>query len=117
MEGNDNGVWYQVVYHRRLGGSVSTNLDNDVRGHIGNQHLDPYVKSGIWGYNCRFIEGTNKYSTHAWAIAVDVSSRYEPLGQCYSTTNYHHDQIWRDHRWTCGKQWCDPMHFQYASGY
>ena len=114
---HDNGVWYEVRFHRKLGGSVSTNLDNDVRGHIGNQHLDPYVKSGIWGYNCRFIDGTNKYSTHAWGIAVDVSAVYEPLGQCHSTVNYHHDQIWRDHRWTWGKQWCDPMHFQFASGY
>jgi hypothetical protein len=32
--------------------------------------------------------------------------------------NHNHAYIWRNHRWTWGKAWCDPMHFQYAtSGY
>lgn len=113
----DTGDYYPVYFHRRLGGSRSSNLDNDVRGHIGNQHLDRYVKSGIWGYNCRYIGGTRKWSTHAWGIAVDVSSRREPNGQCYSRVNHNHAPIWKNHRWTWGKKWCDPMHFQYASNY
>ena len=113
----DNGASYSVVFHRKLGGTASSNLDHDVRGHIAKQHLNPYVKSGIWGYNCRFISGTSKYSAHAWGIAVDVSSAYEPDGQCHSTMNWRHAPIWRDHRWTWGNAWCDPMHFQYASGY
>ena len=113
----DNGVSYRVNYHRKLGGAVSSNLDYDVRGHIAKQHLGRYVKSGIWGYNCRFVGGTRSYSTHAWGIAVDVSASFEPQGQCHSTTNWRHAGIWRDHRWTWGKSWCDPMHFQYATGY
>lgn len=113
----DTGEYYTVRFHKKLGGSRSSNLDNDVRGHIGNAHLDPYVKSGIWGYNCRYIAGTTKWSTHAWGIAVDVSSLYEPNGQCESTTNYHHAQIWKDHRWRWGLSWCDAMHFQYARNY
>lgn len=111
---SDNGHWYNVVFHRRLGGRASSNLDNDIRGHIGNQHLEPWIKSGIWGYNCRFIAGTYKWSTHAWGIAVDVSSRYEPYGRCWSSTNRNHDHVWKFHRWTWGLSFCDPMHFQYA---
>lgn len=124
---SDNGVLYTFKFHRKLGGKgtawlkdkggASTNLDNDVRGHIGNQHLGEYVRHGIWGYNCRYIAGTTKWSTHAWGIAVDVSSAWEPAGQCYSKVNYHHDQIWKDHGWKWGKQWCDAMHFQYARNY
>ena len=113
----DNDVLYDVRFHRKLGGSVSTNLDNDVRGHIGNQHLDRYVRHGIWGYNCRDVRGGSGPSTHAWGIAVDVSSAAEPFGQCWSAVNHHHDQIWRDHRWIWGNSWCDAMHFQYAADY
>jgi D-alanyl-D-alanine carboxypeptidase len=113
----DNGVWYTVRFHRKLGGDASTNLNNDVYGHIQNQHLAPYVKHGIYGYSCRKIDGTNSWSTHAWGIAVDVSSAEEWYGKCHSTVNYHHDQVWRNHGWTWGLSFCDPMHFQYATGY
>lgn len=123
----DNGVRYTVRFHKRLGGfptemvsdkgGRSTNLDNDVYGHIKNQHLSRYVLSGIWGYNCRYISGTTSWSAHAWGIAVDVSSAHEPNGQCVSEVNKHHARIWRYHRWKWGRAWCDPMHFQYARDY
>lgn len=123
----DNGVYYTVRFHRKLGGmptemvsdkgGASTNLDNDVHGHIRDEHLGKYTLSGIWGYNCRTIAGSNAWSTHAWGIAVDVSSAYEPFGKCTSDVNKHHAHIWRDHRWKWGKSFCDPMHFQYAVNY
>lgn len=123
----DNGHYYRIRFHKKLGGKGtafvperggrSTNLDNDVRGHIANGHLDRYLRSGIWGYLCRYIAGTTRYSTHAWGIAVDVSAVDEPNGQCHSTVNRHHAHIWKGHRWKWGRAWCDPMHFQYAAGY
>ena len=113
----DNGIVYTVRFHKKLGGSASTNLDNDIRGHIGNRHLDRYIRHGIYGYNCRDIRGGSSPSTHAWGIAVDASSADEPNGQCWSSTNYHHSDIWKNHRWTWGRAWCDAMHFQYASDY
>ena len=111
----DNDVWYTVNYHRKLGGNTSSNLDNDVRGHIGNNHLDWAVTHGIWGYACRDVRGGSSASTHSWGIAVDVSSAAEPMGQCYSRHNRYHADIWKQHRWTWGLSWCDPMHFQYAN--
>jgi hypothetical protein len=114
---DDTGQWYLIRFHRKLGGDASSNLNNDVYGHIQNEHLARYVDHGIWGYACRNIEGTNVTSTHAWGIAVDVSSAEEWYGKCHSTVNYRHDQIWRNHRWTWGLSFCDPMHFQYADGY
>jgi hypothetical protein len=113
----DTGEWYSVYFHRRLGGGVSSNLDNDIRGHIGNAHLDWAVDHGIWGYNCRDVRGGGSPSTHAWGIAVDVSSAEEWNGKCNSTVNENHAYIWQDHRWTWGLAWCDPMHFQYAADY
>jgi len=124
----DNGDTYTVVFHRKLGGyptemvsdkgGRSTNLDNDVYGHIQNEHLQPYIRHGIYGYACRYIRGsTSQWSTHAFGIAIDVSSVDEPQGQCSSTVNRYHRRIWEDHNWYWGLAFCDPMHFQYATNY
>ena len=123
----DTGVTYTVWFHKKLGGYPTemvgdkggslTNLDNDVYGHIQNAHLQPYVKHGIYGYACRSIRNGTAWSTHAWGIAVDVSSVEEYLGKCTSSTNNYHAPIWQSHNWYWGLAFCDPMHFQYATGY
>jgi hypothetical protein len=122
-----NGTVYNVTFHRKLGGMKtsilndqdgrSTNLDNDVWGHINVRGDARYLKHGIYGYNCRFIKGTTTWSTHAWGIAVDVSAAFEPYGACSSTVNYHHADVWKRHGWIWGLAFCDPMHFQYADSY
>ncbi len=124
---SDNGTVYTFRFHRKLGGyptemvadkgGKSTNLDNDVYGHIQNDHLSKYTKSGIWGYLCRYIAGTTKWSTHAFGIAVDISAKYEPNGSCSSTTNKYFAYEFKNHGWRWGLDFCDPMHFQYAFGY
>jgi hypothetical protein len=123
----DTGQTYTFRFHRKLGGyptemvgnkgGTSTNLDNDVYGHIQNAHLQPYVEHGIYGYLCRTIRDSSSWSTHAWGIAVDVSSAEEYLGKCTSTVNRNHASIWQSHNWYWGLAFCDPMHFQYATGY
>lgn len=116
----DDGKTYAVVFHKKLGGTTSSNLDNDVRGHIANAHWDADVKSGIWGHLCRKIAGTTKWSTHSWGIAVDQNARYEHVGSdhkhCHSVTS-RVAGVWTDHQWTHGVSFGDCMHFQYASGY
>ena len=123
----DNGRTYSPRFHRKLGGyptemvsdkgGRSTNLDNDVYGHIQNDHLGQYTKSGIWGYLCRYVGGTTTWSTHAWGIALDISASYEPQGRCSSTVNKYFAPIFKRHGWRWGLDFCDPMHFQYAFGY
>jgi hypothetical protein len=123
----DNGVTYSFRFHKKLGGRPtamvsdkggrSTNLDNDVYGHIQNQHLQRYVKHGIYGYACRAKRGSSQWSTHAFGIAVDVSSAQEYMGKCTSTVNENHAQIWKSHGWHWGLSFCDPMHFQFATDY
>jgi hypothetical protein len=124
----DTGTTYTVVFHKKLGGyptemvsnkgGRSTNLDNDVYGHIQNEHLQPYVKHGIFGYACRTKRGSDsQWSTHAFGIAVDVSSAEEYMGKCSSTVNRYHRHIWENHGWYWGLAFCDPMHFQYATNY
>lgn len=124
---SDTGQTYSFKFHRKLGGyptemvgnkgGRSTNLDNDVYGHIQNSHLQQYVRHGIYGYLCRTIRGSSKWSTHAFGIAVDVSSAEEYQSKTYSTVNYRHAPIWQNHGWYWGLNFNDPMHFQYATGY
>jgi hypothetical protein len=115
-----DGVVYNVRYHKKLGGSRSSNLDNDVRGHVGNAHADRYVRHGIYGYNCRKIAGSDKQSTHSWGIAVDLNSAYEHVGSshhhCHSMAQYIIDTF-KNHRWTHGVSFGDCMHYQYAVNY
>jgi hypothetical protein len=123
----DNGVTYSFSFHRKLGGrptamvsdkgGKSTNLDNDVYGHIQNAHLQPYVEHGIYGYACRAKRNGNEWSTHAFGIAIDVSSAEDYMGKCTSTVNKRHAPIWQNHNWYWGLAFCDPMHFQYATNY
>lgn len=123
----DNGRDYTIWFHRKLGGmnasitndqgGRSTNLDNDVWGHINVRHDNDHVKSGIYGYNCRYIDGTTTWSTHAWGIAIDVSASFEHVGHNHSHVNFAHADIWDRHRWYWGENFGDAMHFQYADGY
>ncbi len=127
----DNGYSYPVNYHYKLGGygkfyggtgstTRSSNLNNDVRGHIRNEHLAEQIKSGIWGYNCRYISGTSKWSPHAWGIAVDINAAYEHYGSahkhCHTVTGGVAN-VWKNHRWIHGINFGDCMHFQYATNY
>jgi hypothetical protein len=123
----DTGTIKTIRFHKKLGGyptemvsnkgGRSTNLDNDVYGHIQNDHLAGYTKYGISTYNCRMKRTVNQWSTHAWGIAIDISSAYEPMGRCSSTVNKNFAFEFKNHRWTWGLSFCDPMHFQYATNY
>jgi hypothetical protein len=119
----DNGVKQNINFHKKLGGSTSSNLDWDVKGHVKQAGKNKYMKSGMGAYNCRKIGNGDQYSTHSWGIAVDVSWNYETQGEsCHViTTASGVPDIWKNHRWTWGGDWAKPskdcMHFQYASGY
>jgi hypothetical protein len=70
----DNGEYYSVRAHRRLGPQGGSNALTSVYWHIQNQGGASHQKSGIYGYNCRQISGSSKYSTHAWGIAIDTNT-------------------------------------------
>lgn len=120
---------YPVHYHFKLGGwgthyggwgryDMSSNVNQDVRGHIRNDHITGHVKRGIYGYNCRRIANSSKWSTHAWGIAVDVNSAYEHTNHyhCHSVTSAVAN-TWQAHGWKHGLSFGDCMHFQYAVNY
>ena len=63
------------------------------------------------------VEREPMHPPHAFGIAIDVSSAEEYMGKCSSTVNRHHAPIWQNHGWYWGLAFCDPMHFQFATGY
>lgn len=113
-----NGKW-PTYFHRKLGGSASSNLDWDVKGHIKHSGFKSDLKGGISGSVCRFIDGTTSVSTHAWGIAFDINARYEALGQPCQSVTERLAEIWKAHKWTWGRSFSrkDCVHFQYASGF
>lgn len=111
-----DGRIYVVNFHRKLGGVWSSNLDVDIPGHT---RAGGYVlRRGVWGYACRTVAGTGRWSTHAWGIAVDINSFYEHVGHahCHSISSGL-GRIWRSHGWKWGLDFRDCMHFQYATDY
>jgi hypothetical protein len=125
----DDGVAYNVNFHKKLGGKavpgwfvgnggLSTNLWWDVVGHVTNEHRP--VKHGIWGYICKYISGTQVRSTHSWGIAIDINSAFEHIGEAHKH-NHSIDprvaEIFQQHGWKWGITFGDAMHFQYATGY
>lgn len=73
---------------------------------------------GIWGYNCREIAGSEKWRTHAWSIAIDINASYEHDGHCHNhTVNPTVALRFQQHGWLWGLNFCDAMHFQYATDY
>lgn len=124
----DTGTIYTVRFHRRLGGMAtaivadqggrSTNLDNDVYGHIAFSPLASSTLHGIYGYACRAKRSDpNQWSVHAFGAAVDISSAVEPMGQCTSVVNDRIAPTFQGHGWSWGLSFCDPMHFQYVVNY
>ena len=124
----DTGTLYTVRFHRKLGGMAtaivadqggrSTNLDNDVYGHVAFSTLASAAQHGIYGYACRAKRSDpNQWSVHAFGAALDISSAVEPMGQCTSVVNDRLAPTFQGHGWSWGLSFCDPMHFQYVINY
>lgn len=133
---DDAVTYFPSAYGRNQGGYVyyhpylAVNVGNNIRGHIGSAHRDGALDYGIWGKDCRYIDGTTKYSTHAFGAAIDTNTARNPQGQStwdgvgadgknhakyipniYKQANGHM------FKWGITFSYPDPMHFQYATGY
>ena len=109
---------FTPAYHKKLGGAstsgfftrtggTSTNME-DVVGHLENNHElyddEGVVKGGIYGYLCRTISGSSKYSVHSWGAAMDINASYEQypdpdcqpnsFGSGVSNKWTNHNQAW-----------------------
>jgi D-alanyl-D-alanine carboxypeptidase len=132
---NNARTWFPNAVNRGAGGYVyyhpyiAINVGRNVRGHISAAHRNGALDYGIYGYNCRLKTGGSEWSTHAFGAAIDTNTARNPYGQDHWNGRGAdgHDygpyipNVYRGsfpgHRFVWGKQWSDPHHFQYVSGY
>jgi D-alanyl-D-alanine carboxypeptidase len=124
---SDHGAGY-IYYNTYIARDVGYNIRNHIDAARRVQALYP----GIGGYNCRLIEGTTAWSTHAWGAAIDTNWQRNPRGQRHwngrgsDGVDYHTylPDVWRGpfpgHGFYWGLHFSttpDPMHFQYVTNY
>lgn len=134
---NDARTWFPHAVARGQGGYVyyhaklARNVGGNIRLHVAKAHNNGAFDYGIYGYNCRRMRGSTKWSTHAWGAAVDTNTRRNPQGQSWwngrgadgRDYGMYLPRIWKGkdpgHRFLWGKHFStpDPHHFQYVSGY
>jgi D-alanyl-D-alanine carboxypeptidase len=111
---------------------LARNIEYNIRGEIEAEHHNHAVDYGVYGYACRQISGSTKWSTHAWGAAVDTNSARNPMGQNVwdgrgsngNDFGKYLPEIWKGqdpgHRFYWGLNFGsrpDPMHFQYVTNY
>lgn len=78
------------------------------------------IKSYGGCYNYRRKRKSNGFSTHSWGIAVDLNAETNAMGT-KGDISPKLVQIFQDNGFKWGGDWtgkgCDPMHFQYCTGY
>jgi len=134
---NDARTWFPHAVSRGKGGYVyyhsrlARNVGGNIRKHIAAAHRNGALDYGIYGYNCRRMRGSTKWSVHAWGAAVDTNTYRNPQRQRHwdgrgaDGVNYgtYIPHVWKGkdpgHRFLWGKHFNtpDPHHFQYVSGY
>jgi hypothetical protein len=97
------------------------NIFIDVFSDINNNGGAALVQSYGGAYECRRKRiGRSKFSTHTWGIAIDLNTLTNPMGTDGNQPKKLVD-IFRRHGFKWGGDWygiyCDPMHFQYCTGY
>jgi hypothetical protein len=90
----------------------------DRRGLLGCVEIARCVQTFDGCYNDRTVTNSQKVSTHAWGIAVDINAATNRLG-ARPQLNPDIVAIGRDHQLVWGGAWTRPdgMHFQYATNY
>lgn len=105
----------KITCHKKLG-KVFFNVFKEIE----NRGLKSEIKSFGGCFNFRSKRRSGNLSTHSWGIAIDLN----PLSNSMGTKGDMHPQIveiFRKYGFKWGGDWigkgCDPMHFQYCTGY
>ena len=101
--------------HRKL-----AELVEEVFARLEAEKLAEHVRTFGGCYAYRAKRGSKRISTHAWAIAIDLNPESNIMGT-HGDMNGDVVEVFRSFGFTWGGEWkgagCDPMHFQWCSGY
>lgn len=106
----------KIYCHRKM-----IEVFEDVFQKIYTAGLWQHVENFGGCYNWRLKRTANKPSTHCWGISIDLNPQTNALGT-FGDQNQEAVDIFEDAGFVWGGRWqprknCDPMHFQYVSGY
>lgn len=87
---------------------------------LNDRGLAPHIKTYGGAYTYRAKRGVAKYSTHSWGIALDLNTATNQMGS-RGDMPMAVVEVFREFGWKWGGDWsgrnCDPMHFQFCTGY
>lgn len=87
---------------------------------LNDRGLAPQIKTYGGAYAYRAKRGVAKYSTHSWGIAIDLNTATNQMGS-RGDMPMAVVEVFREFGWKWGGDWsganCDPMHFQFCTGY
>jgi len=107
-----------VWMHQRVGDAIVDAL-REIGEKEGVQSLKDRNLDKYWGcFAFRFKRVNNTYSTHSWAIAIDLNRRLGKLGKPSKMPHFIVDAFKkRGFEWGGDWQIPDGMHFQACTGY
>lgn len=108
---------------------IARNVTVNIRGHVEYGHMNGAWYYGQYGAVCKTRTGGSGPSLHSWGAAIDTNTARNPYGQCswngvgvdgvaygnYLPNVFRETDQGHNFRW--GRDWCDPHHFQYATGW
>ena len=104
--------WFGFVCHRLVVPKFQDAFKNVVDGGLEEQ-----LKTFDGCYAVRYIRGGDIWSTHSWAIAIDLNARWNRFGQDNFEMTPEFAQCFKDAGFIWGGEWQKPdaMHFQYCT--
>ena len=122
MRAGPGGKKKNVYCHKKVGPLLQSVFES-----IHKAGDSGYIKSFDGCFNKRRKRGGKGWSTHSWAIAVDVNARDNPMisrkHKDYKTKKYGTkgnqalNKHFEKHGFYWGAAFGDPMHWQYCTGY
>jgi len=105
----------QITCHKKLN-KTFYNVFNEIL----QKNLTNEVKSYGGCFNFRTKRKGSSFSTHCWGISIDLNPLSNGMGS-KGDMSPKIVEIFREHGFKWGGDWigkgCDPMHFQYCTGY
>jgi hypothetical protein len=105
--------WFGFVCHRLVASRFQAAF-----GKIVGKGLHRSLKTFDGCFNPRKMRGSGSWSTHSWAIAIDLDAPWNRFGQTSFQMSEEVAQCFEDEGFIWGGRWHlrpDAMHFQYCT--
>ncbi len=105
--------WFGFICHRLVAPRFQASF-----GKIVEKGLHRSLKTFDGCFNPRYMRGSGSWSTHSWAIAIDLDEPWNRFGQTSFQMSEEVAQCFEEEGFIWGGRWHhrpDAMHFQYCT--